>query len=276
VEPDSCDHFRQLVLTLQPPPGLRGGDDQFRQHPTADAPAAGDLARFGIYDRETLRVLVRDIEPQGDLSAKLTLIAEAPGVHTAEQGPIPPYDPVVTAPLSLPAPVVLGIASDARVMLVTPSRTLIDRVIFSLQPIAFDGATIHVLYRQQGTSSAWQTATVQEETASAVAIIGLQSGETYDFRLQYWHPNHFASPVTAINAYYVIGRVGPPEDLQNLSLAIIGGQALLRWDLAADLDVQFGGWIMFKPRRRWTGPCGRTRPRWRAPSPATRRRSGCR
>ena len=212
----------------------------------ADAPAVGDLASFGIYDRETLRVLVRDIEPSGDLSAKLTLIAEAPGVHTAEQGPIPPYDPVVTAPLSLPAPVVLGIASDARVMLVTPSRTLIDRVIFSLQPIAIDGATIHVLYRQQGTSSAWQTATVQEETASAVAIIGLQSGETYDFRLQYWHPNSFASPITAINAYYVIGRVGPPEDLQNLSLVIIGGQALLRWDLAADLDVQFGGWIMFR------------------------------
>ena len=47
-----------------------------------------------------LRLLVRDIEPQQDLSAMLTLIAEAPGVHTAELGPIPPYDPVVTAPLA--------------------------------------------------------------------------------------------------------------------------------------------------------------------------------
>lgn len=212
----------------------------------ADAPAVGDLAGFGIYDRETLRVLVRDIEPQQDLSAKLTLIAEAPGIHIAEQGPIPPYDPVATLPATLPAPLVLGIVSDARVMLVTPSRMLIDRVIFSLQPIAFNAVQTHVLYRLHGTDSGWQTATVQEETSSAVAIVGLQSGETYDFRLQYWEVNHFASPITAINSYYVIGRVGPPDDLQNMSLAIVGGQALLRWDLAADLDVQFGGWIMFR------------------------------
>ncbi|MBK8211492.1 MAG: hypothetical protein IPK78_17620 [Rhodospirillales bacterium] len=55
-----------------------------------DAPAAGDLCAFGELGRETLRVLVRDIEPGENLSAKLTLIAEAPGVHVAEQGPIPP------------------------------------------------------------------------------------------------------------------------------------------------------------------------------------------
>ncbi|MBK8211716.1 MAG: hypothetical protein IPK78_18955 [Rhodospirillales bacterium] len=109
----------------------------FAAPPTlADAPAVGDLVSFGIWDRETLRVLVRDIAPGQDLSAKLTLIAEAAGVHTAEQGPIPPYDPVVTAPRSLPAPLVVSIVSDARVMLVTPSRTLIDRVIVSLLPIS--------------------------------------------------------------------------------------------------------------------------------------------
>jgi hypothetical protein len=92
---------------------------------------------------QTLRLLVRDIEPQQDLSAVLTLIAEAPGVHTAENGPIPPYD----QPLTLPAPIVLGIFPDARVMFVTPSRTLIDRVIFTLQPIAIEGAETIVLYR---------------------------------------------------------------------------------------------------------------------------------
>ena len=73
----------------------------------SDAPAVGDLVAFGELNRETLRVLVRDIEPRPDLSAMLTLIAEAPGVHTAEQGPIPPYDPMVTLPSALPAPTVL-------------------------------------------------------------------------------------------------------------------------------------------------------------------------
>ena len=72
-------------------------------------------------------MLIRDIEPQQDLSAKLTLTAEAPGVHTAEFGPIPPYDPVVTVPTKLPAPEIISVESDARVMLVTASRTLSDR-----------------------------------------------------------------------------------------------------------------------------------------------------
>ncbi|MBL8659781.1 MAG: hypothetical protein JNM75_08505, partial [Rhodospirillales bacterium] len=37
-----------------------------------------------------------------------------------------------------------------------------------------------------------------------------------------------------------------PAALANLTLAAVGGQALLRWDLPADLDVQYGGWIVFR------------------------------
>ena len=211
-----------------------------------DAPQVGDLIAFGELNREIIRLLVRDIEPKTDLSAVLTLIEEAPGVHTAEVGPIPPYDPVVTAPSALPAPTVLGIASDERVMMVTPSRTLIERVIFTLAPITIDGAQLIIFYRLQGTDANWQQATVQQETATTVIVTGLQSGETYDFRLLYRHSSYLSSPATTVNAYYVIGRTNPPADLQNLTIAVVGGQALLRWDLPADLDVQVGGWIMFR------------------------------
>ena len=211
-----------------------------------DGPAVGDLAAFGELERETLRVLIRDIEPAENLSARLTLIAEAPGVHTAEQGPIPPYDPVVTLPSTVPAPVVLGIVSDERAMLLTPSRTLIDRVIFQLSPVVFAGTTLHVLYRIAGTDGAWQQATLQEETATSAIIEGLRSGEAYDFRLQYTHPNYRASLQAQVNAHYVAGRTSPPADLQNLSLAVLGGSALLRWDLPGDLDVQIGGHVLFR------------------------------
>jgi hypothetical protein len=150
----------------------------------ADAPVAGDLVAFGEFDRETLRVLVRDIEPRPDLTAILTLIAEAPAVHTAELGgSIPAYDPVVTQPLALPAPVVTGIRSDAQAMLVTASRALITRVVFSLQPVAVEDVRTVVLFLPTGTDGQWQQATVQEETASSVVIIGVDSGETHDFRL---------------------------------------------------------------------------------------------
>src|SRR5512147_2012386 len=205
-----------------------------------------DLIAFGELNREIIRLLVRDIEPKTDLSAVLTLIEEAAGVHTAEVGPIPPHDPVVTAPSALPAPTVLSIASDERVMLVTPSRTLIERVIFTLAPITIDGAQLIIFYRLQGTDANWQQATVKQETATTVIVTGLQSGETYDFRLLYRQSSYLSSPATTVNAYYVIGRTNPPADLQNLTIAVVGGQALLRWDLPTDLDVQIGGYIMFR------------------------------
>ncbi|MDG4603754.1 MAG: host specificity factor TipJ family phage tail protein [Defluviicoccus sp.] len=221
--------------------------------PLTDAPAAGDLISFGEWERESIRVLVRDIEPRADLSARLTLIAEAAGVHVAEQGPIPPYDPVVTRPRTLPAPVVKKIRSDTTVMLVTLTRTLVDRVVFSLAPIAIEGAGMSVLYRPAGSDAPWTEASIQDQTNTMVAIAGVTSGESYDFRLQRWHPDYFSSPVTEINSYAVTGREAPPAALQNLSLGIVGGQALLRWDLPADLDVQYGGWILIRHSPLMTG-----------------------
>jgi len=32
LESDTSDNLRQLIFTLQPPPGLRGGDDQLEYH----------------------------------------------------------------------------------------------------------------------------------------------------------------------------------------------------------------------------------------------------
>jgi hypothetical protein len=212
----------------------------------ADAPAVGDLCAFGEYDRETLRVLVRDIEPRGDLTARLTLIAEGAGVHTAAQGTIPAYDPKATAVVAIPVPVVTDVNSDTAVMLVTASRTLIERVVFSLAPIAISGAAMHVLFRPSGTTAPWAQATVQEETPTSVAIVGVTSGEVYDFRLQRTHPDYLASPATTVSNHLVVGRAADPATLQNLTLAAVGGQALLRWDLPLDLDVQYGGWIVFR------------------------------
>ena len=131
-------------------------------------------------------------------------------------------------------------------MIVTPSRELIDRVLFSLQPISIGGASLYVLYRISATNAGWQVATIQEETTASVAIVGLQSGETYDFQLQYTHPNYLSSPATTIISHYVAGRTTAPAVLQNLSLAIVGGQALLMWALPAEIDVQYGGWVMFR------------------------------
>ena len=219
----------------------------------ANGPAVGDLISFGQYDTETLRVIIRDIIPNPtDGTAELVMISEAPGVHVAESGAIPAWDPRVTLS-TLPAPRVISIRSDAAVMLVTASRALITRVVFTIAPSPIEGATHTIEYRITGTSAQWAQAQIQEESPTVLKVVGVEQGTTYDFRIVRRHRDYLTAPATQVNGYLVVGRTAPPEGLQNMTIAAIGGQALLRWDLPGDLDVQIGGWIMFRYSPLLTG-----------------------
>ena len=37
LESDTSDNLRQLIFTLQPPPGIRGGEDQLEYHQLGDS-----------------------------------------------------------------------------------------------------------------------------------------------------------------------------------------------------------------------------------------------
>lgn len=52
-----------------------------------------DLIVLGDYSRQTQPYLVQRIGPGADFSAELTLCKYAPGVYTADQGALPPWDP---------------------------------------------------------------------------------------------------------------------------------------------------------------------------------------
>jgi len=53
----------------------------------------GDLVVFGIIDSVTANYLVKAITPGDDLTAMIELVEQAPGVYSADTGPIPPYQP---------------------------------------------------------------------------------------------------------------------------------------------------------------------------------------
>jgi hypothetical protein len=210
----------------------------------ADAPSIGDLVSFGELDTETLRLIVRDIIPKNDLSAELVLIPEAPGIHTSDTSLIPPFEPRVT--FSFPPPTILSIQSDASVMLVTSTRFLITRVVFNIVPSTLDDVSYRVQFRQSNTDSQFTDAVIQESSPNYIKIIGVDSGLTYDFRITRTHPDYLTAASSLVKGYTVIGRSQLPQALQNLSVASVGGQALLQWELPGDLDVQYGGWIIFR------------------------------
>lgn len=62
----------------------------------ADLLRPGQLVAFGRRELEVLRCLCKGIEPGADMTARLTLVDLAPGIHAADGGAIPPYDPQIT------------------------------------------------------------------------------------------------------------------------------------------------------------------------------------
>ena len=61
-------------------------------------PLPGDLAAFGISQRETIEAVLKEVRPLDDLAATLTFVPHAPEIHNAATEPIPDFDPRITTP----------------------------------------------------------------------------------------------------------------------------------------------------------------------------------
>ena len=85
-----------------------------------------------------------------------------------------------------------------------------------------------------------------------VEILDIAAG-VYDFRVRAF--NHFgvASTYSAINTSELFGLAVPPADITGLTVAGLGGMALLRWDRHPDLDVLQGGKILIRHSAALTG-----------------------
>lgn len=72
----------------------------------AASPQVGpkDLVVFGEAGAESVRMVIDQITPGPNLSARVVLVDEAPGIHTAVTGPIPSFDPQITIPPVVPPP----------------------------------------------------------------------------------------------------------------------------------------------------------------------------
>ncbi len=226
---------RSSVLTLRDPI-----DDA---EPTAPGP--GDHIAFGLLGLESTSCIIRDIDPSDWPTARISLVPEAPAIHNAGDA-LPGFDPEVTPPTQLPAPIVTEIRSDSTAMILTPSGTLLPRVIFSLVPIDIANARAFVMGRISGTSTGFAESEVQLRTSREIAIVGVEEGSTYDFRIFWTHPDYTTSLPSRVDAHAVTGRTDTPSGLTGVSIAIVGGSALLRWDEVPDLDVQTGGLINWR------------------------------
>ncbi|MEN2977856.1 host specificity factor TipJ family phage tail protein, partial [Tistrella arctica] len=167
---------RQIVPTVETMPGETRLLSFAAPVPAVDAPSADDLAVFGEAERETVQLIVKSIEYGDNLSVRLTLVDAAPAIHTAEDAPIPAYDPLITLDPEVVAPgQVLGLRL-AEIARPGEARTSIRA---TWQPPAAGFAGGYEVYGREGLGLRWRmigatTAPVWTVTEQA------RPGETYE------------------------------------------------------------------------------------------------
>jgi len=212
------------------------GDDQTRVYlPVGETTAVTvtdrPLFMFGRANRATSDFLVKAIEPQNDLEARLTLVPAAPEVHDADTGEIPAYSPNITrtadrTETSKPVQVLdvyadsvlVGDVEQARIVAVLGAgRGHVDNNWLDRYQIEI---------RETG-STAWTRRNVVEAPVSEVDILGADTSLTYDVRVRGMSSaTGQATPWRTISGIAVTEDVLRPDDVGSLRV----NRLVLSWD----------------------------------------------
>lgn len=205
--------------------------------------SVGDLVTFGLYDQETVQLLVKSIEPGQDLTARLTFVDAAPGVHLAASGAIPPFQSHITLPQKGQEPIaqprIDRIATDETVMLRSTDGSLVPRILVTLH--FSSGATqpaisLEAQHRLAGSAASWERQIFSASSTVEVSINTVLEGYNYDIRFRSIGEAGQTSDWVMIAGVAVIGKTSPPPDVTALS---INGQQLV-W-LYPDAPPDFDG-----------------------------------
>lgn len=213
--------------------------------PAASAPEVGDLFGFGEFGSETELALVKSIEPAGDFDARLTVVPYRDAPYAVDGEDIPTYTPTVTENAFLPAAVVNDVVTDESTLELGPAGTTLVRAVFNVNPIGRADAFLEVQQRASSTETYYPSAIVRR-SSNMISIGSVATGETWSFRVRWNSSAALPGPWTPVSNVRIVGKSTPPSALSGLNIAVLGGQALLRWSPPQELDVLFGGIVEFR------------------------------
>jgi hypothetical protein len=205
-------------------------------------PAAGDLALFGESGQESVQLIVKSIEPQSDLNARITCVDADPAVHTASSAALPAFTSVLTAPQEMqrpPAPVLSQIQSGLESMIKHADGSFTSRIVVTLSPpVSRRSLGVQAMIRAKDETD-FKAAEVMAQGNNRLSITDITEGETYDIQLRYAaNDGALSSPLTIIG-HRVEGTTALPSDVTNLNMTILGSTAYLSWDAVTDIDLAY-------------------------------------
>lgn len=216
--------------------------------------AAGDLFGFGEWGSETEDALVLSVEPGPDFTARLVLVPYRAAIYDADAGPIPPYVPKITPLTPIPEVDVTRVRTDESALR-RAGDALIERAAIAFRrPLDLVDLAIEVQGRPSETGEPWRPMPVDERSEGEIIVLGVTQGEDWDFRLRWNSRNRLLpGPWTPIYNNRIVGKSTPPAPLEELTISVFGGSALLRWDEPAEIDVRFGGRVVFRHSPAFAG-----------------------
>lgn len=211
-----------------------------------NAPLDGDIFSFGLFGLETVDGIIMSVEPQSDLSARLIILPYAPELQNSDIGEIPAFNTGLTPIVNIPDAKIDSIRSDESALRLGSGNTLIPGINVSLENINLSNVSIEAQIRVSGSEN-FVDADIVANQGNSILIGDVVEGVSYDVRARW---NNFTNPIPGMWAYQynhrVIGQTNPPQGLQNFTISVFGGSALLRWSRPPELDVRFGGEVRFR------------------------------
>jgi len=221
-------------------------------------PKVGDLFMFGPPGLESRELIIKGIEIDRDLGAKLTFVDHAPAVHLADQGVIPPYDSGITGTTKYEErpedPVITSIRSDDLVMIRSADGSLLNRMLISLLPVsgrhpfpvAVQSRTRPKPAFGAGDAGSWTTHPQVSLSNNSFGITDVEQGITYQIKIRTVSAQGVTSHWVAAE-HTIVGKTFPPPDVQSFDVVRLSdGTRKYSWVLGvvppdiAGVQIRYG------------------------------------
>jgi len=213
-----------------------------------------DLVIFGELGKESIDVKVNQIEPSGDLTAKVSCVPAAPEIDQSFRGAIPDFDPVFTERISpnLVAPNQPGIESidsSEDVLYADDDGSLRIRMLVQTVLGSFPGwdQKTQLRFRAVGDNS---FETLEPVSSNSQSIFNVNEGVQYEVQARGVKDGLF-SPFTSSTFHTVVGKSTPPPNVQVLNVVQNDENVVFRWSQVQAPDIE-GFEIRFGPRETAT------------------------
>lgn len=191
---------------------------------TASGPAVGDLALFGVVGSESVELIVRSIEPRGELSAVMTFVDHSPEIFNSDTGTIPDHAPRITLVPAVnrakpPIPQVTSIDSDDYAVIRQGDGSFISRIIvgytLNQQIRNINAEALQARYRHADTQEDFVWVANIPASVGSISISPVDDEVLYEIEIRSVAQNGATSDWNNFS-HRVVGRSAKPPSVERM------------------------------------------------------------